>query len=177
METIQESLHQSLHTMNWLDFGIIVLIGMSVLMGIIRGFVREAMSLVTWVTAIVIGFTYCEWVANNWLASITMIFLRYLVAFILLALFTLIMGGILSYVISKLINFTGFGVTDRIIGTVFGFARGAAIVAIVILFAGSSPIAKDKIWVESQLVPRLQPLSIWMKERVPEDLMKKLPTL
>jgi len=158
---------------NWVDYGILSLIGISVLMGIIRGFVREAMSLITWITALVLGVLYCEPLSELF-TRISMVGLRLILAFVLIVLTTLIIGGITSHLISRLIKFTGFGVTDRIVGVLFGFARGAVVVAIGIMFALPTPLVKDKLWQESTLIPRFQPLSIWMKDKIPEDLIKKL---
>src|SRR5690242_17198701 len=101
---------------NGLDYGILALIMISVLLGILRGFVREAMSLVTWIAAIVLGVLYCDKLSQIF-TMISMPGLRIILAFVLIVLCTLIFGGILSYLIGRLIRFTGFGATDRIIGT------------------------------------------------------------
>lgn len=157
---------------NWLDYGILGLIAVSVLMGIIRGFVREAMSLVTWVVAIAVGILYCGPVSALF-TSISMEGVRLLLAFILLALTTLIIGGILSYFLARLIHFTGFGITDRIIGILFGLARGVVVIALMVMLAEPTPFKNDVIWKESTLVPRFQPMAHWMKGKLPEDLLKK----
>jgi membrane protein required for colicin V production len=165
--------HGFFHGINGLDYGIIALLAVSVLMGIIRGFVREAMSLITWVSAVIIAVLYCETVAS-WFTMVNLLGLRLVLAFVLLILSTLIVGGILSYLVGRLIKFTGFGVTDRIIGTLFGLARGTAAVAIAILLAGPTPFSKDPLWTGSHLIPRFEPVSLWMKDKLPEDLMKKV---
>lgn len=161
------------HDVNWIDYGILSLVGVSVIMGVFRGFVREALSLVTWITAIALGFLYRENVAEWFVPHISMVGLRILIAFILLVLVILIIGGLLSYLISRLIKFTGFGITDRIVGIMFGLGRGLVIIAIGIMVISPTPFAKDKLWKESRLIPRLEPLSIWLKDRITGDLMKK----
>lgn len=165
--------HEVIHEVNALDYGIMGLIAVSVLLGTLRGFVREAMSLVTWVTALVVGVIACETVAS-WLTMISMVGLRIVLAFVLIVLTILIAGGLMSHLIGKLIKFTGFGATDRIIGTMFGLVRGAVVVAAVVLLANPTPFSKDPLWTSSMLVPRFEPISLWMKERLPEDLMKKV---
>jgi membrane protein required for colicin V production len=162
------------HEINWIDYGILSLIGVSVIMGIFRGFVREALSLITWITALVVGVLYCETVAGWFSSRIPMVGLRLLIAFILLILTVLIIGGILSYLITRLIKFTGFGVTDRIVGIMFGLGRGLVVIAIAIMIVSPTPFAKDKLWKESTLIPRIEPLAIWLKNRIPEDIMKKI---
>lgn len=158
---------------NPVDYGIIALVGISVFMGILRGFVREAISLITWAAALLFGVLYTETVANR-LTMVPMPGLRMILAFVLLVLIVLILGGILSYFIGRLIKFTGFGVTDRMIGTAFGFVRGVAVVAGLVLLGSPTPFSKDPLWTKSILIPRFEPVSLWMKDRIPEDIMKKI---
>jgi len=158
---------------NWLDYGILALIAVSVIMGIVRGFVREAMSLVTWVVAITVGVLYCQPVAALF-TSISMEGVRLLLAFILLALSTLIVGGIISYFLARLIQFTGFSITDRLIGVLFGLARGAVVISLLVMLAEPTPFKNDVLWKESKLVPRFQPMAAWMKDKLPSDLLKKV---
>lgn len=158
---------------NALDYGIIGLIVVSVLMGTLRGFVREAMSLITWITALVCGVIACETVAS-WFTFTTMVGLRMVLAFVLIVLSILILGGLLNHLIGRLIKFTGFGATDRLVGTLFGLVRGAVVVAAAVLVTNPTPFSKDPLWTTSVLVPRFEPMSHWMKEKLPEDLMKKV---
>lgn len=159
--------------LNWVDYTIISIIGVSILVGILRGFVREAMSLVTWIVALALGVMYCE-TAAEWFTSIPIAGVRMLLAFILLVLGALILGGIISHLIGHLIRSTKFSVTDRIIGTLFGFARGAAIVAVIIMLGSSTFVAQEPIWTTSTLIPEFNPLSLWIKEKLPTDLMQKV---
>lgn len=160
------------NTLNTLDLGIIALIGFSAIFGVMRGFVRESMSLVTWVTAAFIATFYCTKVAA-YLTFISMMGLRYLIAFLLLVMVTLIIGGIVSFWISRLITLTGFSITDRVVGTMFGVLRGILVVAIAVLVAGSSTLVQQPLWKTSQLIPHFQPLAAWIKTSLPDDLLKK----
>lgn len=157
--------------LNEIDYGILGIISVSVLFGLLRGFVREAMSLMTWIVAGILGTLYCDEV-GAWFTSISIVGVRLLLAFILIVLVTLIIGGIISHLISKLIKSTKFSITDRIIGILFGLARGVAIIAIVVLIVKPSIIAKKEIWKTSVLVPQFEPASLWIKAQLPEELLK-----
>ncbi len=157
--------------LNEIDYGILAIIVVSVVFGLLRGFVREAMSLMTWILAGILGTLYCDEVAA-WFTSISIVGVRLLLAFILIALTTLIVGGIVSHLISKLVKSTKFSITDRIIGIFFGLARGVAIIAIVILMVNPSVVAKKEIWKSSKLVPEFEPASLWIKAHLPEELLK-----
>lgn len=162
------------HATNSVDLAIMFLMGVSIIMGLLRGFVREAISLVTWVTALVVALLYTETV-STWFTMITLVGFRMLLAFVLIILSILIMGGALSFLISRLIKFTGFGVTDRIIGTVFGMIRGGIVVAACILMLGPTPVSKDPTWMKSTLIPRFQPISLWLKDQLPDWMKQRLP--
>ena len=157
-----------------IDYGIAAVIALSALMGLMRGFVREAMSLVTWVTAITIAAIYGETVAS-WFNTISMSGVRLVLAFVLIVLATLIAGGVLSHLISKLIRSTRFSITDRIIGIIFGLARGAVVIALAIIMIKASGISYDTLAKNSILAPRIEPIALWLEEKLPEDIKKLSP--
>ncbi|HQZ88058.1 MAG TPA: CvpA family protein [Gammaproteobacteria bacterium] len=160
-----------MHGLNEIDYGIIGIITVSVIFGFLRGFVRESMSLMTWIVAGILGTLYCDEV-GAWFTSISIVGVRLLLAFILIVLTTLIVGGIVSHLLSKLIKSTKFSITDRIIGILFGLARGVFVIAIVILMVQPSIISKKEIWKSSVLVSQFEPASLWIKAQLPEDLLK-----
>lgn len=165
-----------MHDINWIDYSIMGVLGISVFMGLIRGFVREAMSLVTWIVAIVIAVLYYEPVAS-WFTRISIPGVRALLAAILLVLVTLIAGGIIGHLMGGIIKLTGFGMTDRMVGTIFGFARGVAIVAVVVLIGNVSFLAKEQMWKQSEWVPKFEPVAQWIQEKLPSDFVKRLEFL
>lgn len=170
---------------NWVDYGILSLMGFSVLISFWRGFVREALSLIIWVTALLFAIYFFVPLSEILFSSITIIVLRLILSFILILLSLLILGGILSYFIGRIIKFTGFSTTDRIIGILFGFARGTIVVVFAIMLTAPTPLSRDKLWQQSTLIPHFQPLaeplaiwlgdvSTWVRERIPEDMIKKI---
>ncbi len=161
-------------SLNSLDLGIIALVGISAIFGVMRGFVKEAMSLVTWITAIFIATVYCTTVANH-LTVISLLSLRYLIAFLLLVLATLMVGGLISHWVSRLITLTGFSITDRIVGTLFGTVRGVLVVAIALLITENAIFAQQNtLFKHSVLIPQFKPVANWIKQSLPEDLLHKL---
>jgi membrane protein required for colicin V production len=161
-------------SLNTLDLGIIGLIAVSAIFGVMRGFVKESMSLVTWITASFVATMYCTTVANH-LTIISLLSLRYLIAFLLLVLVTLMIGGLISHWVSRLITLTGFSVTDRIVGTLFGMARGVLIVAIALLVTENAIFAQQNpLFKKSLLIPQFKPMAVWIKKSLPDDLMHKL---
>ena len=101
--------------MVWIDYAIMAVLGLSCLVSLIRGFVREALSLVTWGCAF--------YVASHYYADLSVWFtgfederVRNGIAIAALFIVTLIVGAIVNYVIGQLVEKTGLSGTDRVLG-------------------------------------------------------------
>src|SRR5690625_2495355 len=105
--------------MNWADWIILAVIGISCVISLKRGFVREALSLVTWVTAFVVAIAFHDRLATLLVDQVGTASLRSLLAFGTLFILTLIIGALVNLLISALVQATGLGGTDRVLGMVF----------------------------------------------------------
>lgn len=159
-----------MHTLNWLDYSIIILVALSSLLSLIRGFIREALSLASWIIAFWVGLTFSTSVAVYLQPYIHADTVRYAAAFILLFIGTLIAGAIANFIITHLIEKTGLSGTDRLLGVVFGFARGVFLVAIILLAAGMTSVPQEQIWQQSRLVPLFTPVETWLAQYIPKNI-------
>lgn len=160
--------------MNWVDFVILAVILVSTLISLVRGFVREAMSLVVWVAAFWVSITYADRLEPLFVEHISTPSLRLALAFFLLFLATLIVGGLVNYLIGKLVDKTGLSGTDRVLGMVFGAARGVAVVALLVLLGGLTALPQDPWWKESSLMPHFQMLAVWVRDFLPPDIAENI---
>ncbi len=163
----------SLETLIWVDYVIIGIIALSALISLVRGFVREALSLAAWVLAFWISWTFFRELALYFEQWINVPSMRLGVAFILLLVVTLILGGLVNYLVSQLVKKTGLTGTDRMIGIFFGIARGSVLVGIAVLLAGLTAIPADPWWHESMLISYFQDLAIWLRSLLPPDIADK----
>ena len=147
--------------MNWADWLIIGIITLSALISVKRGFVKEALSLFIWVTAFVIARTFSFSMATLLTDYIELHSVRLAAAFAILFAATLIIGALVSYLISALVRATGLSGTDRILGMVFGLARGGLIIVIVLALVKHTPVTADLWWRESYLIPQFLMLEEW----------------
>jgi membrane protein required for colicin V production len=148
---------------NGLDYAILGLVLLLGILGLIFGFVRGAICLLTLITAFVLGVVYCGPFSEHF-TIVSLGGVRMLLAFIVLVLGTLLLGGIIGYLVSKLIHATGFAMTDRIMGAFFGATLGMMAVSLVIVFVAPSSMAQKPLWKESQLIPHLSPMADWLQE-------------
>lgn len=147
---------------HWVDYVILLVVGLSVITGLIRGFVKELIALGVWIAAIWIGFHYSPALGALLKPYIPDHTLRGLLSFIVLLLGVLLAGGLLSTALSFLLNRSALRGTDRLLGMGFGFLRGAFIVALLIGIMNLTSLVKSADVKESVLYARLKPLSTWM---------------
>lgn len=144
---------------------------LSVLVGVVRGFVKESISLVSWVVAIGLAVVYTSQLAEHMTFSKTS-FIKNLTAFLLIFVGTVFIGAIINYIVGGMIRRTPFSVPDRVLGSLFGVLRGGFFITVLVLIAGLTPFPDEKWWQESYAIPRFQVLAIWLKDRLPDENAK-----
>ena len=166
----------SLQALNWTDWAIIGIIFISTVISLLRGFVREALSLASWAVAAWVGFKFTQPFSKLLPAFLVSNTLRIVVAFAILFLVTLIIGVLINMLISSLVHKTGLTGTDRLLGMCFGIARGVLLVAVIVLLANMTHVKQDEWFVKSQLIPQFQGLAAWLHEFLPEQ-MDQIPAV
>lgn len=133
------------------DLVIVLVVGMSTVIGLLRGLAREVMSLIVWLIAFVASLALADPVAGllglegslGAAAGFTVVFVAVLLA-----------GALVQRMLAKLVRSTGIGGTDRLLGSLFGALRGG-LVTIVALIALRPFAETSGWWLESVLVPEL----------------------
>jgi membrane protein required for colicin V production len=149
--------------MNWADWVIVGIFSLSCLIGILRGFVSEAFSLFIWVAAALIARLFGSRLEVYLVGLIEAPSVRIMAAYAILFVATLLLGAMLSYLISALVRATGLSGTDRLLGMVFGAARAFIIViAVLVLLPGLAPVNQDEWWSSSKLIPHFLACEDWV---------------
>ncbi len=160
--------------MIWVDFVIVGIIALSALVSVMRGFMREALSLATWILAFWVGLSYASPVSVYLEPYVSVPSLRLGIGFGALFLAVLLVGGLLSFLVAKLVEETGLSGTDRLLGVVFGIGRGVVIVALLVLLAGLTPIPSDPWWKQSVLIGHFEELAIRIRAFLPPDVASNI---
>lgn len=147
---------------NPLDWVATVIVVLSGLVSLWRGFVREALSLASWVAAFVLANLFALPATGPLSELIANPTGRYIVAWASLFVLVLIVGSLTAKLMSKLIRVSGLSLLDRILGTVFGLLRGALIVlALVFVLRQLIPESELALLREAQLMPHIELLLGW----------------
>jgi membrane protein required for colicin V production len=150
---------------NGADWAIVAVVVLSALISLARGFVREALSLLVWFVAFVVAFFFSDRLAPLLGNLVELPSLRYLAAFAILFVCTLIVGSVVNFLIVQLVRITGLSAIDRLLGVMFGICRGVLIALLILIFLPKIiPVEQDPWWQQSRLIPRVLVLENWSRE-------------
>lgn len=155
--------------MNWLDYSFIGILVISIIISIFRGLTKEVLSLLIWVVAFWLAYHYVDLGAGYLEPYIELPSARHLISFVGILIASLMIGGLINFIITKLIKSTGLSVTDRFLGMFFGALRALVIIVVITFFIKATPLSEDPWWQESKLAPYSGKISEWIRERMPES--------
>lgn len=160
-----------------IDYVIIAIIVISAIVGLARGFVREVIALGVWAAALAAAWFFYQPVAvylEPWISTPT---LRIGAAALLLIFIVLILGAVLAWLLTLLVEKTGLTGTDRVLGLAFGAARGAVVVALLVFLASLTPLTQEPMWTDAKLLGQFKDLAQWMLDQVPPEVVERVRTI
>lgn len=151
--------------MTWADWAIIAVLSVSALISVVRGFVKEVVSILIWLTAAIIASIFHDQLATVMADLIDTPSLRMLAAWIILFVAVLLVGSLINFLLGKLIQATGLSGTDRLLGLLFGTVRGLVILMVVLIILPKMlPVTEDQWWINSTLIPYFMQYEDWARE-------------
>jgi len=155
-------------TFNWVDWLFIVIIAISAVMSLLRGFIREALSLLTWIAAGIITWLFAGDLAEQLIHLDVELFklfhVRLITACILLFMFTLVVGALVNHLIYRLIALTDASSMDKFLGMVFGAARGAILVLFMVGLINITALTHASWWQQSVLQGEFAKVALWSQK-------------
>jgi len=149
--------------LNWADWSLIVIIALSSLMSLRRGFIKEALSLATWVVAFIVARTFHPNLQTLLAGSIDEPTLRTIAAFSILFVGTLLVGAGVNFIVGALVRLTGLTPVDRLLGVAFGLSRGIVLSVVVIAVLRLTPFSQSEWWLNSVMIENLSILEQWSR--------------
>jgi membrane protein required for colicin V production len=160
--------------MTLFDLAVVLVIGLSVLLSVIRGLVRELLALSAWVVAFLAANLLAGEVAAWMPAAMESEAMRLLAGFASVFVVVLIAMSVLAILASKLVKSAGLGLEDRLLGGAFGLLRGLLVVMIVVLLAGLTSLPRQAVWRNAVLSDPLVMLASQIKPWLPAELAQRI---
>lgn len=152
--------------MNSVDYGIAGIILLSLWIGGVRGFVKEAIALLSWAGGIWAGLLFSPELAFLLPEMVKPTPVRIVITYLLIVMASLILGGLLNHFLAYLPKQPFLSSLNRMAGMLLGTGRGIIIVAIIVLLLGLSPLAEQAAWKESATIPIFQLFISWLREQL-----------
>jgi membrane protein required for colicin V production len=161
--------------MQTLDWVFVVVLAISMLVGAWRGLVFEVVSVLSWIAA----FVLAQWLAPDVAQHLSMAgaseVVRYGVAFVLVFIATIFAGGLVAFLLKKLLAAVGLSPADRALGALFGAVRAVVVVLALTVVVGMTPIRTMPWWQDAMSTQWAAVALHGMKPLLPQDFGKYLP--
>lgn len=150
-----------------IDWVIIAVVVISSIIGLMKGFVKEALSLITWLAA----FAIARFLSGN-LATLLIDFIdtpsaRWIISFVILFAGTIVVGAMVNHLLAEMVRLTGLGSTDKMFGMIFGSVRGILILVAVVYMLQYTQVPQDPWWQKSYFLPHLEMVADWARKTLP----------
>ena len=158
--------------LDWVFAGILAV---SLLLGAWRGLVYEVLSVMSWIAAFLLAQLFAPDVAGWLPMGQAPQALRYAAAFALVFIGVVFAGGVLAWGVKKLVEAVGLRPVDRVLGAVFGLARGALLLMAIAIVVTMTPMRQGEWWTESKGAAASTAAVKQLKPVLPERFGRYLP--
>jgi membrane protein required for colicin V production len=156
------------------DYAMLAIVGLSVAISLWRGLVREIVSLLSWLVALWVASRFGVDAAAWMPGAITSPPVRYVTAFALLFVGTVFVLELLAFLVAKLLSAIGVGFMDRLLGAIFGVARGVLIAWVLTLIGGFTTLPQRDWWRDAVLAPPLQTAVLAARPLLPMEIARRI---
>lgn len=162
--------------MSILDLAIFAVVILSTLVGVWRGFIREILSLGTWVIASLVAWLLASPLSEFFEQDVTQPTLQLVAAFIAVFIIMYIIGTFVTFVVHRMFLKKPFlKMSNYLLGGVVGIMRGGLIVIMCFLLAGLLPkIPNSSWWKESELAPYFEVAAVFVGDFLPRDIARHI---
>ena len=160
--------------MIWVDWCIVAVFLISILIGLLRGFAREILNVLSWVLAFGLAWLFGDMVAGLLTGHISSPEIRSVCAYAVLFIAGLLTGAIITYLLTEWIRGSFLDGIDRTLGGAIGFVRALFFTCVFLVIAGTMGAKQDRWWNESLFIPHIDWLAEDLKLLIPERWLERL---
>lgn len=151
-----------------IDIVLLVILGGSMLLGLIRGLVGTLVSTAAWLLAGWVAFEFGGkagfWLSDDGSPTMTETFGGYALSFVTVMVVVVAIGAMTR----SLVQSAGLSGMDRMLGAALGLLRGAFLACLLVLLLGFTPLPREPSWRQSAVLPMLVPGAGWMRSKLPD---------
>lgn len=148
-------------------FILLVLLG-STLIGVLRGFIREAVSLVFWILAVWLAWQFGPVIVPHLGGLLANASIAPWVGRLVILVLVLLIGWLAGMMLSYFTRAMGLGTLDRVIGLLFGIMRGVLLVGLLVIGGELLKMDQEDFWMQSKLIPFGETVGDWLRAMVGE---------
>ncbi|MGH8671445.1 MAG: CvpA family protein [Burkholderiales bacterium] len=156
------------------DYAVLSVIGLSMLLSFTRGMVTEALALGSWIASTGLAVSLSALIAPMLPAAIPGQTLRVLCAFVVVFLIAFLAFTLVSIALRGIVKALKLGPLDRVLGLLFGLARGMVIVMLLVFLAGLTPLPRHTYWKHAMFSAALEALVLYVSPWLPHELSRQL---
>jgi len=160
--------------MTTFDYVVGAVVLASLLLGLWRGVVGEVVALVAWVLAFFAARLWGAQIAHVVFTGIADPALRIVAGWVSVFVAVLLVMSLLRLALRGLLKALGLSITDRLLGVIFGVARGLAIVLVLVAIGGMTSAPKEKWWSEARFSAPLETAVLAGKPWLPPEVAKRI---
>ncbi|UCV23904.1 CvpA family protein [Ferribacterium limneticum] len=160
--------------MTGFDYVVIGIVAVSLLFGLWRGVVGEVIALVAWGVGIFAAIEFGASVGHSVFAGLSDQALRTLAGCVVIFVGILVSMAVLNMVVRSMVKALGLSVSDRILGMIFGLARGVLVCMVLVGLGGMTSAPTQSWWKNATLAAPLETVVMAAKPWLPDDLAKRI---
>jgi membrane protein required for colicin V production len=139
--------------MNATDYLIIAAVCISAIVGAMRGFLREAVALVSWLVALFVAWHFSELIEPHLGGLLAGSYVKPWAARVIIVALIVLFGAALGAVLTHFVRLSIFSGLDRLLGFVFGLLRGVVLLGVFVILAQLLRLDGERWWRHSILIP------------------------
>ncbi|MGG4603617.1 CvpA family protein [Alcaligenaceae bacterium 429] len=157
------------------DYLLLALLGLSSILGLIRGLLKELLSLIAYIAAFLVAIWWGPSLSVLLTDYLNNDLLRTAVSYAVLFIAALLTLGLLNMMLATLIDRSGLGSADHAFGALFGLLRGVVFALLLVILAGYTELPKEPWWQEARLSKACVNAVQQLKQLLPPSLASWLP--